>query len=1542
MMNKKVASIAISASLVAGGVGIPATLVYAKTLPKTLIEYSNSIDGKQVLTQNTSENVKSNDSAKVFNINIKYVYNNKVIKNETQQVGYNENIKTDIPSGYKEVSLNGTDTNIDSDGTITVNIVPITYEVNYYVSYNGSYLKEGTAEVTQKGIGSSVNLIGNSLIPDGYEFSSATMNGKSVSESDLQNLYASSNSTVIINVSKRTYNFEYTFNNSQGNVIKKGSLTYEIGNSIANFSELVPKGYKITNNDNFDNYNMFGKSSLNIPVTEITHNINWQLVNSLTEKEISSGTKTINELDGDFNGSTLIPSGYVYVASKIDGVYSTLDELKNITDESNSNVVIAVEKSSDIGLVTTKTDSEERTATITYNDPNAKSVSLVVGSNSANLENSGNGVWTVTVPLPDKGTEFLYKFIVDGKSELGHGVKSIGDNDIFSYTPLLNTIDYDVTCSGSELNKGTLNVDNSNNVTNLTEVIPSGYKFVSATVNGEPVSEEDISSLPDSSSCSVHIYVESVYNKLSYEVKCGGKTLETNSVEVDNTDYTSNLSALIPSGYEFVSATDNGKSIEESALSSISNSSNNAIVINVEPITYSTNVNFYNSETGDLIKTEKLNYTVNKSLNLQDIGSLDGYTFKYVENDGVVLGGTNITEFSGSEVGTLSIYETPDKNTLSIKTEYNNNVVSTKSIEVTNNDDYTDLTDIIPKGYEATTLNINGTYVSVDELSAMPNSTYGDIVIKIQPKKYKLTFIDSSTGDKVSSDSVYEISDKGKCDYSTLVPTGYKVVSLEINGVKTKDTLDDIPVASGDITVYVENEMRTLSVDMLDGQTSIYDVSSQVLKTDTTDVANEVPQGYEIVSATDNGTEISTKDLSKINDSNNNDIVINVKPVTSTLKVPVYDSENGWIITTETLSVNVDKQINIEDIAKVNGYKFDYAEVNDAKLTNIKTITGVGMKNLKIYLTPDNTKATLSIKTESGQVLDTNTLTGYSSETEDINSMIPTGYTLDKLLSSDNKTLSSSSVTLSDLNNATAYVSKTKYNVTVNFYDEITGKVIDTKTLTYTYGEPVNMTDFVEVSGYTFDYLDSNGVHILDESMSSFNATRWIQGNNLSVYMIPNTMSKSIKWVNSEDGTTVTTSTVTGDSTENVDITKLCPTGYTIKSIDNYYKVSSNNTIELSKIDGMTIEIKPVTESLKVNYVYNTDTLATKTYTGSGNATEDLTSNIPSGYSAKSVEVNGKSVNVDELKNMSLSNSTVTVNLSKNPTTISVECIDSNTNKEISNKSLTTSSASLNLTSYVPKGYEVTSVDIGDITTTEFALQDVDPDKGNVKIYVQPTSVTGTVSTKYTDGKLNIYFTDTTATEVAVNINVNGWSLYNMTNEGNGLWEATVDIPSGVDSVEYNFKVDNASWTTGKGNDTESDYNVYKIEQSNKQGDATVTEVGNGYVKVEYTNANAKTASIHYLSNDTWTTTEMSDNNGTFSAQIPLSESTTQLEFKFIINGSDWVVANGVNTSGSGVYEDNIYTYGDSAFTETSTAKTTNESGLSGVIKNISNWLKSL
>ncbi len=1533
MMNKKVASIVISASLVAGGIGIPATLVYANNLPKTQYYNINKVT-------NSSKDTKENVNDKVFSINIKYVYGNKVLKEDTQRVSYNGNIKINVPNGYREVNISGINNNIKSSGAVTINVAPITYEMNYYVKYNGSYLREGSTKVTQKDVGSPVNLIKNNLIPEGYEFSYATINGKGVSENDLQNLYASTNSVVIINVNKKTYNFEYTIKTSEGNILKKGNLSYQIGNSIADLTRFIPKGYETTNNNDLRNYNMFGKDGINITVTQITHKINWELINSITEKEMSYGIKTINELNGNFNASTLIPNGYIYVGSKIDNVYSTLDELENITNESNSSVIIAVEKKSDIGLVTTKTDSEARTATITYNDPNAKSVTLVVGSNSANLENRGNGVWTITVPLPDKGTEFLYKFVVDGKSELGHGVKYVGDNDVYSYTPLLNTISYSVTCGNNVLNKGSLNVYNSNNITNITDVMPSGYKFVSATVNGEPVSESDITSIPDSNSCNVHIYVEPIYNKLSYEVKCGNKVLKSNSLEVYNTDYTNNLSKLIPDGYKFVSATDNGKDIVKSDLENISNSSNNNIVINVEPITYSTNVNFYNSETGSFIKTEKLNYTVNENINLKDIGNLDGYTFKYVKNDGVILGGTNVTEFSGSEMGTLDIYESPNKNTLSIKMEYNSNVVSTKSIQITNNNDYTDLTDIIPKGYEAITLNINGTYVNVNELSSLPNSTYGDIVIKIQPKEYKLTFIDSNTGEKVSSASVYEDNTNGKCNYETLVPGGYKVLYLEINGIKTKDTLNNIPVAAGDITVYVENEMSTLSVNILDNNTSIYNVSSKVLKTENTNVAGEIPQGYEIISATDNGNEITIKDLSKINDSNNNDIVINVKAVTSTLKVPIYDSENGWLITTETLSVNPDKQINIEDIAKINGYKFDYAEVNYARLDNVKTITGVGMKNLKIYLTPDKDKAKLSIRTESGQVLATDNLTGYSSEKEDLDSIMPTGYTLDKLVNGK-KTLSSSNVTLSDLNNSTAYVSKTKYNIKVNFYDEVTDKVIDTKTLTYTFGEPVNMTDFVKENGYIFDYLDSNGVHILDENMNSFNATRWIQGNNLSVYMIPNTMSKSIKWVNSENGATVTTSTITGNSNKEVDLNNMCPTGYTIKSIDNYNKVS-NNKIKLAKIDDMVIEVKPISESLKVNYIYNTDTLVSKIYTGNVTQTEDLTSNIPSGYSVKSVDINGKSINIDELKDMSLSNSTVTVYLNKKPTTVTVQCIDSNTDKEVSNTSLTTSNSSLNLISYIPKGYKVTSVKIGDIVTTESALKDVNPSKGNVKIYVEPTNITGTVNTKYADGKLNIYFTNTIATEVSLNINVNGWSLYNMTNEGDGIWKATVNIPSGIDSVEYNFKVDNIKWTTGKGNDTQYEYNTFKIEQNNKQGNATITEVGNGYVKVEYTNANAKTVSIHYLSNNAWETKEMNNNNGTFNTEIPLSKDTSQLEFKFIINNSDWVVANGVDTSGNGIYENNIYSYSDSAFTTNQISKTTKQNKVTGIIRNISKWIKNL
>ena len=75
-MNKKVASIAISASLVAGGVSIPVTLVYVQTLPKTTIEYSGKYDitdGEQALNQNTQN--------KLFNINVKYIYLSKYFIN---------------------------------------------------------------------------------------------------------------------------------------------------------------------------------------------------------------------------------------------------------------------------------------------------------------------------------------------------------------------------------------------------------------------------------------------------------------------------------------------------------------------------------------------------------------------------------------------------------------------------------------------------------------------------------------------------------------------------------------------------------------------------------------------------------------------------------------------------------------------------------------------------------------------------------------------------------------------------------------------------------------------------------------------------------------------------------------------------------------------------------------------------------------------------------------------------------------------------------------------------------------------------------------------------------------------------------------------------------------------------------------------------------------------------------------------------------------------------------------------------------------------
>ena len=164
MMNKKVASIAISASLVAGGVSIPVTLVYGQTLPKTTIEYSGKYDitdGEQALNQNTQN--------KLFNINVKYIYNNKVVKNETQKVNYNGSVNGSTISslnwmymgGYNEwtISRHSGDASsvfgVDASGSVSRLYVSISYVVR--PSFN---LESSVTYVSGDGTASSPIRIG--------------------------------------------------------------------------------------------------------------------------------------------------------------------------------------------------------------------------------------------------------------------------------------------------------------------------------------------------------------------------------------------------------------------------------------------------------------------------------------------------------------------------------------------------------------------------------------------------------------------------------------------------------------------------------------------------------------------------------------------------------------------------------------------------------------------------------------------------------------------------------------------------------------------------------------------------------------------------------------------------------------------------------------------------------------------------------------------------------------------------------------------------------------------------------------------------------------------------------------------------------------------------------------------------------------------------------------------------------------------------------------------------------------------------------------
>lgn len=1512
---------------------------------KQEVEYGKDVKvsplkGYNIVSVNgTTSDIKTGEvvTAKVspidYKVDLTYVCNGKVIKRVTDTCtdGKVFNVM-DGMNDYNYVSSTAGQENfkVSENLQVTVNVSPKEYRVVYRVECNGQDLKGGMTTVSPNGTGKITDILESNVIPTGYEFSSATVNGKSVTENALEHMTGNSAQTVIINVNKKTYDFSYTFKESNGKVIKSSDIKYKVGNSVVNLEALVPNGYRVVGGENLTDYNMFGHKSLTVMVETITHKVEYEVINSITNKVIVTGTHEVSEVGKKFNAMSVVPNGYVYVGSRLDGVNSTQSDIRSLSNKENSSVVIAVENSSDVGRVTASTNESARTVTFTYNNPNAKTVELEVGSDSANMTNEGNGVWTITSYIPNTGSELLYKFKVNGQTEVGHGVMSIDGDDVFTYTAITNELTYDVTCNGKTVNGGKLSVENGGGVSNLSEVIPSGYKFVSATVNGEPISQEDLSSIPDSASSTVSIVVEPAYNKLSYKVECKGKTLLYDSAEVNNTKDTTSLSDVIPNGYKFSSATVNGKSVSENELSSITNSQNSDVVINVTPIEYTANVNVYNDETGKLIKTEKLSYNVAETINLTKACGVTGYTFKVAQNDGVVLGGSNVTHFPGSEIGTLNVYMTPNVNYLTVKVETGTKTLSTKVFKVANGKGTTSLKDLVPTGYSVKTLCINGTYVNVDRLGSIPNSDYGEVVIKVAPIEYSLNLVNEANGKSVSKDTVYEISTNGKCNYSTLIPYGYKVVGIEINGNRTNDSVKDIPVGAGNVTVELDCLLRTNNIEVKDGSQVIENFSTQHLNTGTSDVVGNVAQGYKIVSATDNGVEVSATDLTKISNVGNNNVVIDVKPISYTIKIPVYDSQNGWIITTETVKANVEKQLNIKDIAKVKGYEFDYITNNGQELNDVKSITGVGMGNLAIYLTPIQHKATVKYVTSDGHTLMTKTITGSTTEEENVIESVPTGYTSYKV-TNDGKELASkqydNGMTLGSMDNVVVYVNKSEYRVPVKFYNSITGKLIETKDLTYTYGQKINMTEFSEVNGYTFDYLENNGEQLVGEDLNQFNATRWIH-NNLSVYLTPNTMTQSIKWVNEYNGKTVKTSKVTGSSSEMIDINSMCPTGYKIVSVNNYGTATSDGNIELSQIDDMSIQVRPIETIMSVTWMNGNSEVEQKIYSGEGSQTKDLMNAVPQGYHIVSVVANGKTVNPNELKSMDLSSGNVTIELERKSTKLDIKCVDANTGKTVYQTTMKTNKANVDLSNDIPNGYQVTSVMLGGKEVTESSLTDVSTDVGQVLIKVQPKSMTGTVDTTYSNGKLDVEFVDDTATEVSLNANVNGWKVTNMKDEGNGVWETSVDVPSGVDSVSYNFKVDNYNWTNGQGVRTSDGYDIYRIAQNDEQGDVRVSALGNGNVKVEYGNTNAKSVSIHYELDGQWYTKSMTNSDGVYSIEVPLSPTSTSLNYKFIVNGEDWVVASGADTVGSGVYKTNVYRYGESAFSKDLTARPNGESML--------------
>ncbi|MFR5266056.1 hypothetical protein, partial [Clostridium sp.] len=883
----------------------------------------------------------------------KYQDGTSVVPNKTTVNLQGTKVNTglpELPSGYKviKVTVNGQEVpesevpTVQSakDQTIVYTIGKVSTDTVKVVDESNNQIG---STVSKTGVSGTETGLKTPTIPNGYHIINVTDNGKVIT-TGVPSKFTDNNQNIVYHIAKDvTTTVKEVYSNGEP-VTPSVTTTNNIGAKVNTGLPELPKGYQVVK------VTVNGKEVPQSEVPTVQSSGNQTIVYTIDKMP----TDTVKVVDNNGNelvpivsktgktGSATglntpeIPKGY-HVVSITNGSGEKVNGVPTTFGDSDNTTIYHIEKD-----ITDKVYVDVKTETGTIITPSHEVASGVPGSK-------------ISVEMPNIPSEYhIEKVLVNGKviepdakgqyelpNTLSNNTNTEVDDHIeviVAKTPTTTVEEKYQDGTSVVPNKTTVNLQGTKVNTGLPE-LPSGYKVIKVTVNGQEVPESEV---PTVQSAKDQTIVYTIGKVSTDTVKVVDESNNQIGSTVSKTGVSGTETGLktptIPNGYHIINVTDNGKVITTGVPSKFTDNNQNIVYHIAKDVTTTVKEVYSNGEpvTPSVTTTNNIGAKVNTGL--PELPK--GYQVVKVTVNGQEVTQSEVPSTQGSKDQVI-IYTIGKQPTDTIKVINEKGIQVGKTISVTGDTGSKTGLEVptIPNGYHVVSEIING-----KEGTGVP-STFGDsntnIIYNIAPNVKDETYGSVVTDSGKILVPVTPLNQGEPGTKATVqmpnIPEGYKIVKVTINKTEV------VPSENGKYEVTYDNN-----------------------------VSKEV----------------------------DNKIVITVKhiPVQDTIKV----MEGSKVIsTTKTKEGMPGEDTGIQTPNIPNGYHIDKITVDGNTVTNVPKTFGDSNQTIIYHLTENKVNdIKADVVTESGQPLVNNTTVAEGPEGSDVTcnkTEIPEGYHLVKV-----------------------------------------------------------------------------------------------------------------------------------------------------------------------------------------------------------------------------------------------------------------------------------------------------------------------------------------------------------------------------------------------------------------------------------------------------------------------------------------------------------------------------------------------------------------